>query len=502
MPERRYREVQSRSQPMLLPPSMDDYVSADNPVRAIDAFVGTLDLEDLGFRHAGDHRGAGQPAFDPGLLLGLYLYGYQHRVRSSRRLEAEARRNLEVIWLCRGARPCYKTIADFRKDNASALRSANREFVLLCRELSLLGGERVAVDGTFLKASANVGGIHTKAVLDRDLKELDAKIAAYHRRLDEADAEPGEGGYGGEDPELAAKIEALVKRRERKRALRKQLLEGGGSQVSEVDPDARLLKKRGKTVGGYNCQIAVDARHKLIVAEDVVQDGNDARQLEPMMTRAAGAMGNGGLTGLADAGYCAGEQLKACEDKGMDVYAPMPDRVAWRGRDGRFGGGDFHYDAESDTHVCPAGGRLTRSDSISTRFGKRYFAYFSKAAVCRDCPLSKRCLPPSMPRRRVLRWEHGDVLDRHRRKMRGAAALMRGAGPARRTSLRHDQTLGGDGPFPDARTRKMPGGVQPDGAGLQLQARGERTGRGRDPGALPTKAGNRGDGRVSPPRWA
>ena len=131
MPERRYREVQSRSELMLLPPCTDDYVSEHNPVRAIDAFVGTLDLEELGFRHAEEHCGAGQPAYDPGLLLKLYLYGYQHRVRSSRRLEAETRRNLEVIWLCQGATPSYKTIADFRKSNASALRAANREFILL-----------------------------------------------------------------------------------------------------------------------------------------------------------------------------------------------------------------------------------------------------------------------------------------------------------------------------------------------------------------------------------
>ena len=307
MPERRYREVQSRSQFALLPPSMDDYVSEDNPVRAIEAFIDTLDLEALGFGHAEAYRGAGQPAYDPGLLLKLYLYGYQHRVRSSRRLEAETRRNLEVIWLCRGAAPSYKTIADFRKDNAAALRSANREFVLLCRELSLLGGERVAVDGTFLKAAANPDGIHTEKGLEKDLKRLDEKIAAYHRRLDEADAESEGGADVGEDPELAAKIKALLEKREHGEALRERLLESGAGQVSEVDPDARLLKKKSKTVGGYNCQIAVDDKHKLIVAEDVVQDGNDARQLEPMMTKAGAAAGNGELTGLADAGYCSGE---------------------------------------------------------------------------------------------------------------------------------------------------------------------------------------------------
>ena len=292
MAERRYQEVHSRSQVMLLPPCLDDYVSEHNAVRAIDAFVGTLDLQALGFEHAEASCGAGQPAFDPALLLKLYLYGYQHRVRSSRRLEAETRRNLEVIWLCQSASPSYKTIADFRKNNAAALQAANREVVLLCRELSLLGGSRVAIDGTFLKADANSDSFHTKATLERQLKRLDERIAAYHRQMDEADARSEECSYGAEDPELAAKIEALVERQRNRRALQERLLESGESQASEVDADARLLSKHGKTVGGYNCQIAVDDKHKLIVAEDVVQDGNDSSQLEPMMMKASEATGN------------------------------------------------------------------------------------------------------------------------------------------------------------------------------------------------------------------
>ena len=268
MAERRYQEVHSRSQVMLLPPCLDDYVSEHNAVRAIDAFVGTLDLQALGFEHAEASCGAGQPASDPALLLKLYLYGYQHRVRSSRRLEAETRRNLEVIWLCQSASPSYKTIADFRKNNAAALQAANREVVLLYRELSLLGGSRVAIDGTFLKADANSDSFHTKATLERQLKRLDERIAAYHRQMDEADARSEECSYGAEDPELAAKIEALVERQRNRRALQERLLESGESQASEVDADARLLSKHGKTVGGYNCQIAVDDKHKLIVAED------------------------------------------------------------------------------------------------------------------------------------------------------------------------------------------------------------------------------------------
>lgn len=429
MAERRYQKVHCRSQAMLLPPCVDDYVSEHNAVRAIDAFVGTLDLQALGFGHTEAIGGAGQPAFDPALLLKLYLYGYQHRVRSSRRLEAETRRNLEVIWLCQGATPSYKTIADFRKDNASALRAANREFVVLCQDLSLLECGRVAVDGAFMKANANADSIHTKADLEKGLTRLDERIAEYHRQLDEADAGPEDGTDSGEDPELAAKIEALVERRKHKRCLRERLQASGESQISEVDPDARILRKNGKAVGGYNCQIAVDVRYKLIVAEDVVQDGNDAGQLEPMMTKAREAMGVRGLIGLADSGYFSGEQLKRCEDKDLDVYVPIPRHPPRRrGKDDvkRFGrDDDFRYDARNDTYVCPAGQRLTRRGSPRIKDGRRYFRYSAVTAVCRDCSLKDRCLTKSQLRRRLDRWEHEDVIDRHRRKMSASGSCMR-----------------------------------------------------------------------------
>ena len=425
MPERRYREVHSRSQMTLLPPRMDDFVSEHNPVRAIDAFVDTLDFQALGFQHAEEHCGAGQPAYDPALLLKLYLYGYQHGVRSSRRLEAETRRNLEVIWLCQGAAPSYKTIADFRKDNVAALRAANREFIMLCRELSLLGGSRVAIDGSILKANANPGSIHTRKHLEKELKRLDEKIAEYHRRLDEADAESEGDADGGEDPELAAKIEALVKKQKHKKALQERLQASGDNQVSEVDPDARLMVRTGrKTVGGYNGQIAVDDRHKLIVAEDVVQDSNDTCQLEPMMTKAGEAMGSEGLTGLADMGYCSGAQLKRCEEKGMDVYVPVPERDNRKGKDGRVGSEEFRYDAKNDLYVCPAGQQLVRRGSTTIK-GTLFFMYYAKAAVCRACPLSERCLAKGQGRRMVRRSEYADLLDRHRRKMSAGSGLMR-----------------------------------------------------------------------------
>ena len=305
-------------------------------------------------------------------------------LRSSRRLESETRRNVEVMWLCQGARPSTKTIADFRKNNATALQKANRDFVLMCREMALLGGSRVVIDGTHLKADANRSSFHTKATLERDLKRLDATIVAYLRELDAADAQSEK---CAEDPVLGAKVEAAVEKLRTKKALQERMQESGESQISEVDADARLLRKGDKTVVGYNCQIAMDDKHKLIVAVDVVQDGNDTRQLEPIMTQSRAATGSAQLSGLADAGYFSGEQLKSCEAQGMEVYLPIPKHASRKGKGGRFGSDDFRYDAQDDTYVCPAGQRLVRDGSNSNK-GKLYFNYRTTAAVCRECSLS------------------------------------------------------------------------------------------------------------------
>lgn len=424
MADRRYQAVQSRTQSDLFPPTLEDLVSKENPVRAIDAFVETLDLHEMGFCNAGPGAGAGQPAFDPAILLKLYLYGYQFRIHSSRRLEAETQRNVHVMWLCKGATPSYKTIANFRKDNLEALRAASREFIALCRELSLFGGKQVAVDGTFLKGSVNPGNIHTRAGLEKDLKYLDEKIAGYLRQLDESDAGPQEDLVGGEDVELEAKIKVLRERQQKKQELREDLEESGENQVSEVDADARLLKKNGKTVGGYNGQIVVDDKLKLIVAAEVVQDGNDMGQLAPMMEKAAEALDNRELTGLADAGYCTGEQIKACEDQGMQVYVPVPKHASRKGRDGRFGSEDFGYDENTDTCKCPAGQELTRVGSTVIN-GMQYARYGATTEVCRNCPLKDRCLSKSQSARMVHRSEHADVMDRHRRKMNSGGDRVR-----------------------------------------------------------------------------
>ncbi len=245
--------------------------------------------------------------------------------------------------------------------------------------------------------------------------------------MDEADARSEGCANGAEDPGLAAKIEALVEKQQNRKALQTRLRESGEGQVSVVDADARLLRKSGKTVGGYNCQIAVDDRHKLIVAEDMVQDGSASGQLEPMLTKSSEATGTARLIGLADSSYFSGSQLRSCEEKGMEAYVPIPNHAIRRGKGGRFDSDDFRYDAQDDTYICPAGQRLTRRRSFLNK-GELYFVYHSTAADCRGCSLSQRCLAKGRSSRRVQRWEHEDVIDRHRKKMSAGASLMRDRG--------------------------------------------------------------------------
>ena len=325
MNQRRYKPTFDRTQTLLLPERVEDYVGENHQVRALDAYVDTLDLGSLGFKHTETGTVAGQPPYNPWAMLKLYLYGYQHGIRSSRKLEAETRRNLEVIWLVKGMRPSYKSIADFRKDHVAQLREVNRDFVLLCRELSLFGGEEVAVDGSFFSADASKASIHTEAYIDKGLEQIERKIEEYQKALEEADAADEK------------------------------------AQVSSVEEDARLLRKQGQKVAGYNAQIAVDSKHKLVVTEDVIQNSTDHHQLAGMLVETKRRLGVEGLTGLADGGYYESMELKRCEDEDITVYVPVPDTGAGTRRRGRYSVDEFTYDAEGDHYYCPQGKRLTPS---------------------------------------------------------------------------------------------------------------------------------------------
>ena len=314
---RRYKAGLQREQGQLLPMRVEDYVSADNPVRALDAYVESLDLHALGVANTAGGVSAGQPAYPPAALLKLYLYGYLMRVRSSRRLAAECYRNLEVMWLLQGLQPCHKTIADFRRDNGEALQSVHRDFVQLCRELDLYGRELVAVDGSFFAGDAGGKGIHTRDQLNKRLRRIEADIAAYLQALEEADRTESGSAQAGDGAEaLQDKLAALRTRQAREAERLARLDASGETQLSEVDADARRLCKNGQAVCGYNVQLAIDGRCRLIVDGVATNEGNDRDQLQPMAERARSALGAQRFTIVADTGYFNPAQLRRCAEAG------------------------------------------------------------------------------------------------------------------------------------------------------------------------------------------
>jgi transposase len=429
MTNRIFKSGASREQASLLPPRIEDYVGSDNPVRAIEGYVASLDLERLGFRHAERGVGVGQPPYDPADLLKLYLYGYLNQVRSSRRLEREASRNLELIWLLKGLTPGYRTIANFRKENWAALKAANRSFVLLARELDLVDGSLVAIDGAFFHGDASKASIVTRKKLTEQLAALERDIEAYGAALEANDAaeaprsrEDDRDGSGSGGT-IAQKVAALMAKRAQAQADFDRLAASGETQLSRTDADARLLAKNGQTVAGYNVQIAVDAKHKLIVASEVVNDGNDTGQLYAMAAAAKEALGAETLQATADVGYYNGDTLRACEAEAIVVYVPEAEKNNRLAKQGRFTLKEFIYDAEQNVYRCPAGAELRPMGGYKQDAGgKQYVRYAARQSVCGLCPLRSRCLTDKARRREVHRWEHQDVVDRHRARMAQAPA--------------------------------------------------------------------------------
>ncbi|MDX8400454.1 MAG: IS1182 family transposase [Gallionellaceae bacterium] len=424
---RKYKAGKNRSDVMLLPPSVEDYVSPNNAVRAIEAYVNTLNLQELGFTNTLPQTGSGHPAYAPQMLLKLYLYGYTNRLHSSRRLEIETKRNLEVMWLVESLCPGYKTIADFRKDNSRALKLANKDFVLLCKSLGLLGGEECAVDGSFFKGNTSAANIYTKKNLGKVIAAVEKRIEEYQQRIDAQDTAEEKSGlhYSLEDNKLADKIAKLKQRQAEKLALQKKLEATSDTQISTVDPDARLLKKSGKVVAGYNVQIAVDGKHKLIVASEVTQDGNDSQQLMPMLKKAQETLQSANLKGLVDSGYNNSEQLKEAEDEGIEIYLPLPKPTEAAAAEGRFIRAQFKYDAAENCYGCPQGETLRPREHSKARNGRMVRVYSIAIATCANCPLRTKCLSEKSDHREIERWEHEAVIDRHKARMKDGGEFIK-----------------------------------------------------------------------------
>jgi transposase len=427
-----FKTGESRDQGSLLPARVEDYVGADNPVRAIESFVCVLDLAKLGFRHAGrGAEGMGQPPYDPADLLKLYLYGYLNQIRSSRRLEREACRNLELIWLLKNLKPGYRTIANFRKENWKALKAVNRTFVLLARELGLVGGTVVAIDGALFHGNASKASIFTRKRLTEQMASLDKEIEAYGKSIEANDAtEAGQrtGDHGGDGSgDLGAKVKELMARRLRAQTDLEELDAGDKGQLSLTDPDARRLSKGDQTIAGYNVQSVVDDKHMLIVASEVV-NSSDAGHLHAMARATQEVLKAKSLQVLADAGYYNSMDLKACEDDGIVAYLPPSEGNGMLEKQGRFSRKDFSYDATADAYRCPANELLRPTQGRwQNASGRIEIRYLGRKAICGACSLRARCLNPKASYRSIARWEHEDVLERHRARMRSEDAdkLMR-----------------------------------------------------------------------------
>jgi transposase len=383
----RFIDGEDRMQPALLPHCLEDYVDEENPVRVIEVFIDELDLAALGFSGM-TPAATGRPAYHPSTLLKIYLYGYLNRIQSSRRLECEARRNIELMWLTGRLAPDFKTIADFRKDNGAAIRAVCVQFVELCRRLKLFTGAVVAIDGSKFKAVNNRDKNYTVAKVTGRVEQIDASIARYLRALDRADREEGDVAEA-KSVRLKERIATLRRQIQALKVMEQRVQDAPDQQVSLTDPDARSMATSGKGTAtvGYNVQIAVDAEHHLVVAHEVTNQGYDRQQLVPMAFKAQQATGCEKITALADRGYFNGDQVLACEGTGV---APVMPKTLTSGntKRGLFTGQDFIYDAEKDHYTCPAGQHLTRGHTRSDRSGD--IDQYRHLTACPTCPLKPR----------------------------------------------------------------------------------------------------------------
>ena len=340
---KRFVEGVDRRQATLFPESLDDFVDADNPVRVVDVFVNGLDLRELGFDRV-DPKSTGRPAYHPSVLLKLYVYGYLNRVQSSRRLEREAGRNVELMWLTGRLVPDHKTIADFRKDNGPAIRKVCAQFVELCRRIGLLATASVAIDGSKFKAVNNRDRNFTKAKMTRRMKQIEESVDRYLHQLDSADRQEPTEAIKSRVTRLHEKIDKLREEMDRLKTLEDRMMASPDEQISLTDPDARSMATsgRGSGVVGYNVQAAVDTEHHLIVAHDVIQSGNDRASLTPMAEQAKQALGVDKIEVVADRGYFSAEQIKECADAGVTATLPKPITTGIKAK-GHFGKHDFRY---------------------------------------------------------------------------------------------------------------------------------------------------------------
>jgi transposase len=425
---KRFVEGTDRGQSTLFPECLDDWIDENNPVRVIDVFVETLDLGELGFEGV-EPAETGRPAYHPSALLKLYVYGYLNRVQSSRRLEREAGRNVELMWLLGRLVPDHKTVADFRKDNGRAIRKVCARFIERCREMGLLATASVAIDGSKFKAVNNRDRNFTRAKVERRRAQLEESVTRYLSQLDTADRQEPSEALATKTARLKEKLAKLAEEMRRLEGLEARMLAAPDQQISLTDPDSRSMATsgRGSGVVGYNVQVAVDTDHHLIVTHEVTNVGSDRAQLARVAKETKAALQTDTLEAVADRGYFSGEEILACDQAGITVTLPKPVTSGIMAK-GRYGKQDFVYLPDADVYRCPAGERL-KYYYTNVENGLRLRRYWTNA--CRTCALKSRCT--TGVQRRITRWEHEDVLEAVQRRLDGDPQAMR----RRRETVEH-----------------------------------------------------------------
>jgi transposase len=405
----RYINGEPREQSILFPERIEDYVSLDNPVRFLDKFVESLDFVKLGFKQALPKE-MGRPAYHPGDLLRLYIYGYVNGIRTSRKLEKETVRNLEVMWLLRKLRPDFRTIANFRKENREALRGVFREFSVLCHRLDLFGKELVGIDGSKFQAVNSKDNNYSERKLESNIKHYEQRIEDFMQQLDKRDGDEEENPALTAE-ELQQKIEELKKRKEEKQQFLGKLRETGRSEISTIDPDSRRLHNGDGAIVGYNVQIAVDSKHCLIVDFEVTNDKTDQNQLANMAFKAKKSLQADSLNVVADSGYYCSEEIKTCEEAGMQVYV---EAVAKPHPQGLFSKDQFYYQPDTDSYLCPAGKSLTfRGEKFEQGRQIRWY----ETSACKTCSIKLLCTNQTNRNRRITRWVYQEILEKVAKRM-------------------------------------------------------------------------------------
>lgn len=385
---------------------LDDFINDNNPVRVIDAFVDSLDMEEVKFSKT-KFAVTGRPPYDPRHLLKLYIYGYMNRIRSSRRLEAETKRNLELMWLINKLNPDFKTISDFRKDNKEAISSIFKKFVLLCKGWDLFGKELVAIDGTKIRAQNSKKKNFNNDKLDKRIKELNKKIDEYLKSMDEND-KTEENNSEISKSDIAKRVEELKQRKQKYETYKEILKDSGETQISETDPDSRSMPDNQKINIGYNVQTVIDDKYKLITNIEVTNEVKDINLLSSMAKKSKETLEVESLDVLADKGYYKATEIKECIDNNINVYIPKPENSIKSPEDG-FQSSEFMYNDENDTYTCPGGFILEHRSNSTKKDGKLMKRYHNHSA-CKTCPVKDKCTKSKESKRSIDRWEHEEIL--------------------------------------------------------------------------------------------